>query len=95
MSNELDNHKPRGITFDKTINLGHVLTFLGFVITGMVAWSTLDKRVVVLEESRKAQAQIDRHQDEVLGQNMTTIREALGEIKRSVERVEDRLERKK
>lgn len=95
MSSPQDTDRPQGITFDRTINLGHILTFLGFVITGMVAWSTLDKRVVVLEEARKAQAQVDRHQDDVLGQNMSTIREALGEIKRSVERVEDRLERKK
>lgn len=95
MNYENPDQRPRGITFDRTINLGHILTFLGFVITGMIAWSTLDKRVVVLEEARKAQAQIDRHQDEVLGQNLSTIRESLTEIKRSIERIEDRQQSKK
>ena len=53
----------KGIKFDSTINLGHILTFLGFMVAGLTAWTTLDKRVVVLEESKKAQAQIDAAQD--------------------------------
>lgn len=48
----------KGIKFDSTINLGHILTFLGFMIAGLTAWTTLDKRVVVLEESKKSQAQM-------------------------------------
>ena len=48
----------KGIKFDSTINLGHILTFLGFMVAGLTAWTTLDKRVVVLEESKKAQAQM-------------------------------------
>lgn len=95
MSDQPSTDKPRGIVFDKTVNLGHILTFLGFVCTGMIAWSTLDKRVVVLEEGRKAQAQIDRHQDESLQQNMATIRDQLQDIKRSVEKIADRQERQK
>lgn len=83
-----------GVRFDNTINLGHILTFLGFLVTIMAAWSTLDKRVVVLEESRKAQAVLDHTQDNHSSEKFTEIREALGEIKRSVDRVNDRLERK-
>lgn len=83
--------QPQGITFDKTINLGHVLTFLGFVMTGMIAWSTLDKRVVVLEEGVKTQVQVDRHQDEVNRAQMEAVRQSLADIKRTVERVDDRL----
>lgn len=48
----------KGIKFDSTINLGHILTFLGFMIAGLTAWTTLDKRVVVLEENKKSQAQM-------------------------------------
>ena len=48
----------KGIKFDSTINLGHILTFLGFMVAGLTAWTTLDKRVVVLEESKKSQAQM-------------------------------------
>jgi hypothetical protein len=35
--------------FDPTINLGHVLTFLGLVCAGFGAYSMLEKRVTVLE----------------------------------------------
>ena len=48
----------KGIKFDSTINLGHILTFLGFMVAGLAAWTTLDKRVVVLEENKKSQAQM-------------------------------------
>ena len=83
-----------GVRFDNTINLGHILTFLGFLVTIMVTWSTLDKRVVVLEESRKAQSVLDHAQDNRSAEKFTEIRETLGEIKRSVDRVNDKLERK-
>ena len=86
--------RTQGMRFDNTINLGHILTFLGFLVTIMVTWSTLDKRVVVLEESRKTQDVLDRAQDNRSSEKFTEIRETLGEIKRSVDRVNDRLERK-
>lgn len=81
--------------FDNTINLGHLLTFAGFLITIMVSWTTLDKRVVVLEESRKAQAIMDSAQDLRSAEKFSEIRDTLGEIKRSVDRVNDKLERVK
>lgn len=83
-----------GVKFDNTINLGHILTFLGFLITIMVTWTTLDKRVVVLEESRKAQAALDSTQDHRAQEKFIEIKDALGDIRRAVEKVNDRLERK-
>jgi hypothetical protein len=42
--------KQRGrITFDPTVNAGHILTFVGFLVSGFVAYTTLDKRVAVVE----------------------------------------------
>ena len=87
--------RAQGVRFDNTINLGHILTFLGFLVTIMVTWSTLDKRVVVLEESRKVQAILDSAQDVRSVEKFTEIRDTLNEIKRSVERSNDRLERTK
>lgn len=87
--------RAQGVRFDNTVNLGHILTFLGFLVTIMVTWSTLDKRVVVLEESRKAQAILDSAQDVRSAEKFTEIRDTLSEIKRTVERVNDRLERTK
>ena len=87
--------RAQGVRFDNTINLGHLLTFVGFLITIMVSWTTLDKRVVVLEESRKAQAIMDSAQDLRSAEKFSEIRDTLGEIKRSVDKVNDRLERAK
>ena len=84
----------RKVKFDNTINLGHILTFLGFLITIMVTWTSLDKRVVVLEESRKTQATIDSAQDLRTNEKFFEIKDALGEIKRAVERTNEKLERK-
>ena len=80
--------------FDSTINLGHLLTFVGFVLTGFGAWSTIDRRLTVLEESRRVQAQIDANQDERLSQSMGQIKETLSDIRRNLEKVSDRLDKK-
>lgn len=86
--------RAQGVRFDNTINLGHILTFVGFMLSIVVTWSTLDKRVVVLEESRKAQASLDASQDHRTNERFVEIKDTLGEIKRAVEKVNDRLERK-
>lgn len=86
--------KPRGVKFDGTINLGHMLTFIGFLITIMVTWSTLDKRVVVIEESKKAQELRDSAQDQRNGDQMTAIKESLVEIKTNVIGLREKLDRK-
>ena len=79
-----------GVKFDATINLGHVLTFIGFVIAGFTAWSTLDKRLTVIEERATFQAQIDRAQDARLVESMTQIKESLSDIKSNINRMSDR-----
>ena len=84
---------PSGIRFDKTINLGHLLTFAGFIFTILVGWNTMDKRVVVLEESRKAQELRDSGQDQRNSDQMGAIRESLVEIKQNVIALRDRQDR--
>jgi hypothetical protein len=84
-----------GVRFDKTINLGHILTFIGFIGVGTVTWSTLDKRVVVLEESRKAQELRDTGQDQHNNDQMGAIRESLAEIKQNVIALRDRQDRER
>jgi uncharacterized protein involved in tellurium resistance len=82
------------VKFDSTINLGHVLTFFGFILTGFGAWSSIDRRLTVLEESRRVQAQIDQNQDERVNQAMGQIKESLGDIRRNLEKVSDRLDKR-
>ena len=83
-----------GVRFDKTINLGHVLTFIGFVLTGMVTWSAMDKRVTVLEEARRVQEARDIQQDGRLSEKMGEIRDSLAGLKRGVEQVRDKMEKR-
>lgn len=85
-------NQPRKWRYDPTINLGHILTFLGFIVTIVIGWNTLDKRVVVLEEARHAQGQVDRHQDQLANQQLSFIRESLAEIKKSVDRLSDKVD---
>ena len=88
-------NKERRIRVDPTVNLGHIITFVGFLIAIFTAWTTLDKRVVVLEEGRKAQESIDRQQDQRALEARSEIRESLQEIKRGMDRLYDKLERGK
>jgi len=83
------------LNFDPTINLGHLLTFVGFIVTIIIGWSTLDKRVVILEESRKAQASIDAAQDARSDEKFSDIKEALRDIKQTAEKINDRLENRR
>lgn len=81
------------IRFDATVNLGHIITFVGFLAAGFGAWSSIDKRVTVLEEGRKAQATIDAAQDARFTDAAQQIKEVLQRLDRQVERLNDRLDR--
>jgi len=94
MSTPPDNR----IRFDKTINLGHVLTVAAFVCTAMVSWNVMDKRVLVLEEYRAAQRDRDASQrerdlaqDVVSKDKFQEVRDSLIELRRSVEKVADKV----
>lgn len=80
----------RKIRFDGTINLGHILTFVGVLCAGFAAWATMDKRVVVLEEARLVQTQIDRRQDEDRADIRRLMREDIKDLSNKVDRLLDR-----
>ena len=94
MSDQHDNEAKRGLRFDPTINAGHLLTFAGFILAGFVGWTALDKRVVVLEEQRKAQESRDVGQDARSADKFIEIKDTMNEIKRGVEQVRDQLGRR-
>lgn len=48
-----DRREEKRFSFDPTINLGHLLTFIGFLATGFGAYATLDKRLSVQESKRR------------------------------------------
>ena len=82
-----------GIKFDATINLGHIITFIGFILAGFGAWSTIDKRLVVLEEGRKLQAQIDSAQDTRSNTATDQLANVIGRLEKQVDRLNDKLDR--
>lgn len=82
-----------GIRWDATINLGHVLTFVGFILAGFGAWATLDKRLTVIEENRYLQKQVDLSQDNRATEAAQAMRDVLGRLDKQVERLNDKLDR--
>ena len=80
------------VKFDATINLGHILTFVGFILAGATAWTTLDKRVVVLEEARTAQKVYDVSQDARMLESNAQMKEVLARLDRQVERLADKID---
>lgn len=83
---ESSEQRPRGgLTFDPTINAGHILTFVGLLVAGFAGWATLDKRVVVLEETKRYQEQRDTAQDAVLNSQLADIKDAVREVRRGVD----------
>jgi hypothetical protein len=90
-----DRRRPDGIKFDKTINLGHVLSMAAMIAAVMASWSLMDKRVVVLEVTQNQQAAAQRERDSV--QDSSTrekfgeVREGLADLRRSVEKIADKV----
>lgn len=81
-----------------SMNLGHVLTVVAFLVTAMASWNVMDKRVLVLEEYRAAQkehetSQRDRDtaQDQASKDKFQEVRDALTDLRRSVEKVADKV----
>jgi uncharacterized protein involved in tellurium resistance len=71
------NPSPSRLTFDPTINAGHLLTFAGFLVTGFVAYATLDKRITVVEQ-RTVSAEVR------IAEQDSRTNSTLAEIKRDV-----------
>lgn len=72
------------ITFDPTINLGHILTFIGFMATAGLGYTNLDKRQTVTEVNNIA-ADIRVHeQEERVKTALADIKSDVKEVKQSV-----------
>lgn len=91
-----DTNKPHEgrLKFDPTINAGHLLTFAGFIAAGFVGWTTLDKRVVILEQQRISQEYRDNSQDSRNDEFKGEIKDTLKDIKNTLEIVRSQVVRK-
>ena len=87
-----DVQKPKHFNFDPTVNLGHVLTFIGFIVSGFLAYQNVDKRISVLEEGRKTQELRDQYQDAQAASQNKFMQEILVEIKKTLEKLDQKIE---
>jgi len=80
-------HERKRLTFDPTINAGHILTFISMVVAVMVSYSLLDKRVGVLEErSNTAISQAADRQTEQK-ESLREIKSDIKDLQRSVNEI--------
>lgn len=86
-----EQNQPGRINFDRTINLGHILTVISFIIVTIMQWNLMDKRIVVLEEARTAQRERDIAQDSASREKFQEVKEAINDLRRSVEKVGDKV----
>ena len=91
---DTQDEKPRRkLIFDPTINLGHILTFISFIVIGAGIYSSLDKRVLVLETSTARQDMRDMTQDSDRQRISNEMKDATIDIKHSIERLNEKLDR--
>ena len=88
----LRDRRESSIRFDKTINLGHVLTIGSFLALTLTQWNMMDKRITMLEEFREAQRERDTSQDTNIREKAQEVKEALVELKRVIEKLGDRMD---
>ncbi len=79
----LDKQRGR-IVFDPTINAGHILTFLGFMIAGLTAYNTIDKRVTIVEQRTQSSEVRAAEQDARLKDSLIEIKTDLRDVKKSL-----------
>ena len=86
-------HEQRRIKFDPTINLGHVISFVIFIASGIITYNALDKRVLVLETSVSKQDLRDLNQDLDRARINAELKDSFNELRHSTERVNDKLDK--
>lgn len=89
MADQTPEHPRKRLTFDPTINAGHILTFVSLAGALALGWNTMDKRVVILEEAKRYQEQRDDNQDRLLAEKLGDIKDTLREVKAGVETLKD------
>lgn len=73
--------------FDPTVNLGHLLTFVGFVVAGFTAWSAVRTEIATVRVQMSSMEQRLDQLANVVVQN-TRIEVQLSELGRRVEYLE-------
>lgn len=72
--------RKKGVVFDATINLGHILTGVSMLFAVAVGWSNLDKRVAVLERDAVHQISRENARDEAVREKFEEVRTLLRDM---------------
>jgi hypothetical protein len=85
-----DENKSSGWTLKKEISLGDLIAFTSAGLAVIYAYSTLDSRVKVLEESKVVQQRTDQRQDEEHIRYQVRIDATLSQINAKLDRLVER-----
>lgn len=77
----------RKVKFDGTINLGHVLTFAAFIVGGLSAYGTLEKRLTLLEAKASQLEQSNASTEARMRETLTEIRLDVKDARRAIDDV--------
>jgi hypothetical protein len=73
------------IRYDPTVNLGHILSFVGFMVAGFTAYGAIEKRVVILEEKQVATGQLAAERVSEQKETLKEIRTDMKEMARGIQ----------
>ena len=82
-----DPHDKKRLSFDPTINAGHILTFVSMVVGVMVSYSLLDKRVGLLEERSNAAIAQSADRQAEQKDSLREIKSDIKDLQRSVNEI--------
>lgn len=72
------------IHFDPTINLGHILTFVGFIVVGFAAYGNIDKRITLTEVQASAAVERTTEQDKRMSEALKELKTDIKDVQRAV-----------
>lgn len=78
--------------YDPTINLGHILTFLGYVGIMLLAYGEIRRDLAVMQENTKLQALRDQLQDQRTATNEDTMKAGLLRVEIAIDKLASKIE---
>lgn len=88
-----DDDASRPWHLDRRLNVGHLLTTLSLA-AAIFAWgSAMDRRLAVIEEKARAQAERDSAQDAALASALVLLRTEFGDLRAEVRQTNQKIDR--
>lgn len=85
-----DRRAPAGWHMKKEIQLGHVLTTIVLVLTGLFFITKMDQRITLLEDKAISQKERDANQDKVLADSLMRIQSQFDKVDAKLDRLIER-----